>query len=74
MTVGFSSIFCLFGIAFVAILALGILNQIGILNRRLTGLVALLIVVPLMCGIVLLFLLSINQMGPGMPGRPGIWP
>lgn len=74
MTIGFSSIFCLFGITFVAILALGILNQIGVLNRRVTGLVAFLVVVPLMCGIMLFFLLSINQMGGGMPGRPGIWP
>ena len=74
MTVGFSSIFCLFGIVFVAILALGVLDQIGVLNRRATGLIAFLVVVPLMCGMVLLFLLSINQMGGGMPGGPGIWP
>ncbi len=74
MNVGFSSIFCLFGFAFVAILALGILNQIGVFNRRVTGAIAFLVVVPLMCGIVLLFLLSASHMGGGMPGGPGVWP
>lgn len=74
MVGGFYSIFCLFSIVFVAILALGILNQIGILNRRITGAIAFLVVLPLMCGIVLLFLLSVNQMGGGMPGGPGLWP
>ena len=74
MVSGFYSIFCLFGIVFVAILALGILNQIGILNRRMTGALAFLVVLPLMCGIVLLFLLSANRIGAGMPGGPGIWP
>lgn len=74
MTVGISSIFCLFGFTFVAILALGVLNQIGILNRRVTGIVAFLVVIPLMCGMLLLFLLSANQMGGGVPGGPGMWP
>lgn len=70
MNVGFSSIFCLFGFVFVATLALGILNQIGILNRRVTGAIAFLVVMPLLCGIVLLFLLSASQTG----GGPGVWP
>jgi len=74
MNVGISSIFCLFGFAFVAILALGILSQIGVLNRRVTGVIAFLVVLPLMCGIVLLFLLSASQIGGGVPGGPGMWP
>lgn len=74
MNVAYSSIFCLFGFVFVAVLALGILNQIGVLNRRVTGAIAVLVVLPLTCAVVLFFMLSVSQMGGPLPGGPGIWP
>ena len=66
--------FFVFSAALMAIAALGVLNQAGIVNRRLTGAIAVVVVLPLICGIVLFFMLSVGQMGGGMPGGVGMLP
>ena len=71
---GFYSLFFVFSIAFGAIAALSVLNQAGILNLRASSAIAVVVVLPLMCGIVLLFMLSLNQMGGDVSGGVGMLP